>query len=655
MKHILCFFILAGLVNNDIQSQTDWQQKYDELSERVKKHENQPPGSENRLEEYLHWMGVHAMDRDEIAVVIEELHPLAIEDPDGDHALWERLFIGLLERAKWSGYSTIRAGSERLLNVEEGPGSYIGWFTSIWKAKSNGRALFSRAIETHWDQSIPRNYVECLIINAIRDIEHNEGGLGIYLGREGYHGYIDDEGNSRFWEHDFTLYCETRDKFYVVSEGEPHRPISWAFSNIHKIREECDWWNFPDHRQDATDLMNQYYEDALCKQPPHKQKHGHHYFLELAREYALDKSVKYNEGFYGTLYGKVEILDGGTKTPASGAKVTIQDYDQTWTVMTDENGYYESPNTILHKDCSPFYIKAVHNGDWVNDTYEGILSEPDPTARLEKNLVIERVREYEWYGNVALMHSDQLDCTVKKTTGDESSINKKQNQFQDINFDLQVKGHELLEGGLAMLSEENMAASGYVDVNLKSEYELKSYSPAGYTYEYTKETGQDVYKIEAKDIIVQIFKEQNMDPEAMAKKLQEAMEKGLDDPDAMDKILNEMEASMSGQNQKQIPVKVIIRLNKTSSGKLHLYKYRETGDAVNKPVVKEEDGEVGINMPILLSFAIEGNYIKEDSGEDRIIATYDEITPNEAGEKDCNPPGSTTNSFTFELVRKRLK
>jgi len=176
-----------------------------------------------------------------------------------------------------------------------------------------------------------------------------------------------------------------------------------------------------------------------------------------------------------------------------------------------------------------------------------------------------------------------------------------------------------------------------------------------YIREHTKLFGHDLYAIDESDLVIQIFKEQSMAPEAMGEKIQEAMQKGLENPDAMDEMMAELEAMMSGGNKKEFPVRVMVRLNQVKLTKVETHNYREVSDRANPPDIRDEDGSMEMIIIPTLAWLMEGTYYKDDEGYDRIVATLDESRLSESGDKDCHPQGSYTNSWSFELRRIRVK
>jgi len=654
---LICLFAFSSDAQDDqtLDDQIlDWSLKHFELTNRIDHNKNQPPASCKQFEPYLHWMGVQAIDRDEVGAIFDEIHRLSQSDLKNKaladiYKDYEYLFY----LAEIAGEGTVNMACMRFMYIKDHYDKWGHWKKAWINLNTYGRQIYTRAVETRFNTHCTKERARCMLNFAIKDIETNEYFLGMYRDRTYNFGYIDDAGYGVLPNRDFVVVCEPRSESYLVTEGEPWAPMAEAFENVELLREEAEWWNYPVQYQDATDLMNQYNRDALCDKRANRGRLGHRHFVELAKQYELDESVEYNEGFYGTLYGKVEILDGEEYLPASGAKVTIQEFDQIWEVTADENGYYEIPEAILHKECGPFQLIAEHEGDWVNDTYDGILEEPDRTARLNKDLLIVRQREYTWRGHLDILHTETLNCSKEDSIS--FLVHRQENKYQNIRLDLKVKGDALLEGSLAMLTEENMKASGAVDVLMHSEDWLAHDSKNKYIREHTKLFGHDLFTIDESDLVIQIFKEQTMDPETMGEKLQEAMQKGLENPEAMDEMMAQLEAMMGGGDQKEFPVRVVVRLNQVKLTKVETHYYREVSDRANPPDIKDEDGSMEMIIIPTLAWLLEGTYYKDDEGYDKVIAKLDESRLSESGDKNCHPQGSYTNSWSFEMKRVRVK
>ena len=98
------------------------------------------------------------------------------------------------------------------------------------------------------------------------------------------------------------------------------------------------------------------------------------------------------EGFYATIYGLVEVEKNKGREPAPGAFVRVfsPKDKQEWTTNADPKGKYRIKGVILHKKCSPFQISAEYQGDRVDTSYTGPLSEPDSSHKYEKDLLIKK-------------------------------------------------------------------------------------------------------------------------------------------------------------------------------------------------------------------------------------------------------------------------
>jgi hypothetical protein len=144
-------------------------------------------------------------------------------------------------------------------------------------------------------------------------------------------------------------------------------------------------FELPEERQRADAVMNRYLKDALCLLDK-----GHKWYVDLAEQYELRDAKRYIEGFYATVYGKVEIETSDGRKPARGAIVTIRDpHDgMTWQTTANNEGQYEIKKAILHRECSPFEIGAEWKGNRTRKTYGGPLTEPDPSKRHKVDLLI---------------------------------------------------------------------------------------------------------------------------------------------------------------------------------------------------------------------------------------------------------------------------
>lgn len=408
----LCICVLFILPTDSFhgqQSPRDWSAEYDKLAQRVYAKEGQPRGGPKSKEPYLYWMEEKEKDRDEIKKLYLEVLDLSNVDRESQAiADWITKFQKLLDLAQESGNYTARLGATMLLRIDYRFGG-DNWGDALFKLKEEGRPLYNKASETEFANDYIRDYARCLANYAVKDVEI--GKMGLYRGRERLGGTIDPEGILVPPTRDFVADCERRAEFQTIEKGEPGIPADIGLKWVERIRDECDWWQFGKERADATDLMVEFYKDVLCKDPPKK---GHKWYLDEAKKYKLDDAIDHNEGFYATIYGKVEILTDEGKKPAPGAKVRVYAPldDQEWTTTADGDGEYKIKYVILHKDCSPFDISAEYKGDKEETEFDGPLEEPDQSYEFEKDLLI---KPEGWEGTI-----ESTGTTVTK--GDESLL-----------------------------------------------------------------------------------------------------------------------------------------------------------------------------------------------------------------------------------------
>ena len=389
----ICFLLIFPVSRSAYPSDKDWAGEYNRLEQRISKNFHEPKGEPNHLEPYIHWMGIKAEDRDEVKALLEEVNRASYLNPkDKDLEQWTQKFFYLQERAQGSGINTVNGACLKFMYVRDSqfPKS-ANWKEVIWRLEKFGRKIYANAEKTAFVSLMIKARAKCMINFSIRDVEGNPNGFGVYLDREGLFGYMDKEGVINIPDRNFETDCERRGEFTLTSKGEPAVPTDKGLGMIEKVRKEAKWWKLDAEYSDATDLMNEFFRDSMCKAPPNTQGQGHkNFYGKLAQKYGLKKSIEYNDGFYGTLYGKVEKESSGGRTPAGYAtvKVTDQHDGKTWETEADSEGNYEIKDVILHKDCSPFIVTAISGQDKGIDQYDGPLEKPDNSYRYQKDLLI---------------------------------------------------------------------------------------------------------------------------------------------------------------------------------------------------------------------------------------------------------------------------
>jgi hypothetical protein len=378
----------------------DWQGEYNRLKAKIEKEEGQPQsgGSASKnIDDYIRWMEIKASDRTRAA-------GLAAQAETAENPYWAKMFTDLQELAQESGDTTLWKGIFIFMKVKSDKGRGLPpdtWYNAVYKAGPTvGQRLYVAAQQYLFDVEMVRDAAACLMRWANRDMEF--GYTGLYLGRDYYWGDLDAEGYLVIPNENFNIECELRERNHVYDEGEPLRNADKGMAICEEIRKTCDFYGLLAERRDTTHLMEQYLKDkrVLCEMPSDK---GHSFFKKLAEDYDLPEAKEYIEGFYARLKGKVEVEEEGKRQPASGAivKVTDSKDNRTWQATAGADGKYEIKEIILHKNCSPFNIKAEYEEYTEEDTYDGPLEEPNKEMEYEKNLLIvpagwEGTIEYRW-------------------------------------------------------------------------------------------------------------------------------------------------------------------------------------------------------------------------------------------------------------------
>ncbi len=647
-RYVFCLLFLYLFSVNFSEAQDNWEQQYNELKQIIDKHYDEPPAETNDLGTFLYWIGTKGNELSRAKQMLDEANKLYITHPENQtYNEWVSKFLNLVKRAEDSGNLTVWLACVKLLRIREYDS---GWIIPLWNVNQFGRKIYLKAKESGFSTIDPEQRSICLLNYSLGMLESDQknenfssgSGFSLYKGRQLLDG-IPVSGGEALTIPDFLdTDCDGRKMFYRWTEGEPQKTIMYAFTNVDKIREECNWWGFGEIWQDATDLMNEYYEDALCKIPPHDMKLGHKYFLQLAEEKHLDRSIKYNKGFYGTLYGKVRILgDDGSTHPVSGAKVTVEDYDQTWTAKTDENGRYEIKKAILHKDCSPFDISATYKGDRVDDTYDGPLSKPDSTARFRKDLLIKPDKKYRWYGNLTAQLYENSKCS-KNVLKDVT--------FQKVNLNIWAQHIDIYVPNNIVDNSDNIKVTGSVFGKVDYSYYMEGGDENHNKIEINQARGMHVFPITYENVQnILIISEKLTDENAM-KQMEEMAKKmasGNYSIEEMEKITTQMGNRMS-DDRKSFPVRVIIQLTGNWRGDKLVYEYVHETD--NGKVVEDREFKDIIEADLAMPFTLElkGTCTKRDNGEINIHAEMHKLNNGPPCER------STANA-TFTLKRYVVK
>lgn len=478
---LLCVLLLMASISPRaaIARQVNFEAEYNRLRALVDEHEPEPRGNPSFLEPYLQAMELKAQDRDQVDSLLQQLNVLSHQSPNDEEiaALMSKFFL-LRERAQESGNGTVREAGMKFMRWGSGTLN-DDWRTATAVLQRDGRRIYLKAQETGFDTFDTLERAKCMLRFSYTDIEF--GDTAIWVDRDAFLGGYDQQGFQVLPQVIADDMCMRRNETTVTDEGRPGFPMADALEDTKLIRDEAEWWQLDGERQDVVDLENDYYEDALCEQPPHQGKLGHDYFRDLAEEHELDESVEHNEGFYGTLYGIVEVEMPDGRQPAPNARVTVKSGDESWTATADDEGNYEIADIILHDDCSPHDISAEYEGDRTDDTYDGPLEEPEEGARHRKDLLIIPSAVWVWTGTLDMGTNQEQHCDVSvEERGAHSSLSEHRTHAQTVSA--QIYGNAVdLPGALSIGMSRDMNVTGELTMRISTTREHRAESADGGT------------------------------------------------------------------------------------------------------------------------------------------------------------------------------
>ena len=640
--------------------QKNWNQEYSELLETILSQMNEPTGpAQKNFEENLRWLDIKGEVRNRVEASLQELNRLYIADPENEEInQWVQKYYNLIQDAELSGSHTVFNACWHFLNTEDRWSKALYWDTVLWRVKYLGRPLLTKTKENRFDTYCIYRQVRCLLNFCVGDVEDNPYGLGLYWERKRVFGEMDDEGNINIPKRDFNVTCERRGDFILTEEGEPLVRADIGLAYVDLIREECLWWEFSDQYNDATDLMNQYYEDVLCQEPPHMYEMGHKWFLDLAKEYALEKSIEYNEGFYGLVEGIVEIVDGDDRRPASGAKVTIRDWGQEWTATANEEGMYKIEGANLHADCSPFDICATHKGDRTDDTYNGYLTEPDKTARLVKDLEIERSHDSEWSGTMTVERLERFECKLGKGKERPSKSTIK-SELTSTRATISIKAENIDDSppGFNIEMGRNLTVSGFMKCELRNYEETNSqgFNPPSRAHHVETLTGEDTYSLNDDNLNLTFMANiGDLQADGSLDELAKMLETGDIDEDKLKAFGAKFEESMGTGEEGTSKITVMMELFGDCMCKAVLTQ-KGWGEKNGKRTTTDESATVDIAIGGGFALEFSADYIRNKDGSATITGSYSKSIPITGGVPEGCPPRTETTTCTLSLSKRRGK
>lgn len=632
---ISLIFILPTITIGQDKSTADYcDERYYELWYNIKENYNKP-AHKSTLEEYLYWIREKGKDKAAVQEAYQELNALYIANPDSKiFQNWMQKYFDLTRYAEESGTMTVNGAA--MVHLRHDCNGYSK--TIIWKVREKGRPVYTAALEEGFDPYYVITRSKCLINCAIGLLESDRYGFSLYRDRKMEFGYLDDEGFLNMPDYDFVVECERRGAFVRQTEGEPAKELTYAFENAGEIMDECDWWKFEGERQDAEDLLIEYYKDALCKKPPNPEGVGHKFYRELAEQRNLKEAIDFNNGFYGVLYGKVEVEEESNKKPAPGAKVVFESIDEKWETTADENGVYRFEKVIMHKHCSPFHIWAEYEGDRVDDEFKGKLEKPDPDAIDEHNLLIKSTKEFEWHGRITYEVSSNFNCRHGTARVIEENMHREQNADLKLSVDKIEFG--LMTLGILGKTEANGTFKAVIDDNREE---------MGKDYHQIKRTnGNCTQPLSAKNLLISIVGKTEEDPKAMQERMTEMAK---NDPMALIKEMNKMQNMGNEEEEKQVEIQLTVlpELSPDITAKITI---------ITNSKDKQESINESIMMPLTpMSIKFDAVLAFHKDGTAELTGGYNNIRQENSGKPSsfgC-PPVFVKENVQFMLFKRKAK
>jgi len=373
---LLAVVLLPGQLSAQSQKQRDeWDMALFLYQNQLLKHAGLPKDTTS-IYSFVDALEVDAQDRQELSNYAQ-----AAQAVHSDY--YYNKFMDLVGEAQINGNDILKkANAYRNILAEEPCNDYHCWAILGYMAKSNGPILYKKALELKFDAEITREQARKLL-NLGMDSMESQGP-------------------------------------WVDGEPAPNADAELYGIDTY-IRQACPPFPLTAEYERATEIMNRYLIDTLCKLPS-----GHQHYLDLAKKYNLERARRHIEGFYAFVVGKVEVDRGQGPEPARGATVTVTDpHDQRqWSATTGGGGRYDLEKVILHKKCSPFHIVAEFEGEKKEEDFAGPLDEPDPTHRWEKNFLFKKVPPQCGHG------SFQATETWERHSGQESDKGTETRQGQ---------------------------------------------------------------------------------------------------------------------------------------------------------------------------------------------------------------------------------
>jgi hypothetical protein len=348
------FILLSG--HALARSLEDWQLLYNHLRVEIEQHGISYPTGDLKSDymPYVKALNIFAKDRELAWQAAQEAQ--ASKDPAVGQYFDK--FMDLVEQAQSEGDKVL--GTADILFRREDDYGPRNWEHFQILADPDGKLIFGEAGKLKFNSDITREQMRLMFDKGLQDLDD---GWSLICGRSPCGRLYPSEDRS-------------------VVDPE----VDFWLPNIKKFEDLAEHFDLPDIKERTRELMNRYTKDALCL----KEDKGLDWYRQLAEKHQLSDAQEHIEGFYGTLYGKVEVVEDEEREPASGAEVTNSSPKDRkgWQSIANRDGEYEIEKVPLHKHCGPYEAEARHAAGTAFEEYEGPLEEPSANYRNRQDLEI---------------------------------------------------------------------------------------------------------------------------------------------------------------------------------------------------------------------------------------------------------------------------
>lgn len=226
---------------------------------------------------------------------------------------------------------------------------------------------------------------------------------------------------------------------------------------------------------------------------------------------------------------------------------------------------------------------------------------------------------YEWKGSLSISINKTFSCNYSYQ--ENQNIDETDVETYGVDMQLTADNIEIGQVMTARLDKTNLIATGEYRTAKLYERSHNIDWKDHHTYDHKTLAGQNSFDLSAGNIGIQFFKQLGADPERLKQKAMEVQKHGYDIK-KLQKFKKEMQEMLQG-NANNPNISAMIIINGDFVQKLKETNYRHETDASGK-VVEESNENMVENHAPPVQIKCEGQYIKGNKGNDKIIVTYNE-------------------------------